>query len=613
MVLENYLMNAPVEYKHEAVEEQETSLSDYLSILGRRKKAFLLTLGAITALAIGIAASLPPVYRSSATILIKQQAVANELLNTAVEEDPGERLEILIRGVMTKPNLLRIVEKYNLFSDYRDDVSEGAILRKVQKGIGVKMLNPELAGAKNRASRSIGTAFEVSFEYEHNPDVAQQVTNELTRLFLEKNTEGRKKHSAKTVAFLISEAKKIEKKLGKISSEFTVFKKKNSRLLPQQMEFLTSERERTDRELLTVIQEIRSIRASNIQLRGQLAGTKAYIYEDRTEIRNTSGEKVLSATGRLQTLQQKYHSLVAKYSEAHPSVRKVKKEIESLGGNVQAASASPLVTDNLEIAEVELAEARQKYSGGHPSIRQLEAKVARLRKEAVASGSIASNSREFNTLKRINPAFSSLKAGVSSGEAELQSLYDRRDSLQAKLDDFAKRMEGAPGIEQEYNGYSRRYEAALKQYRDLTDKLSKAQRKEAFENDEQGDQFALLEPPEMPMGPVKPNRPAIVMLGALLGLGVAFGLAMLLESLDNSITGRRALVAITGMQPIGTIPIILSKTEAESIQKQKMTQLLLYLGGLGGLLALIAWVHFSYMPLNEVWALISRKIELMMF
>ena len=605
-------MNAPVEYKQEFVDEQETSLSDYLSILGRRRKSFLLTTGVILSLAIGLAMSLPPIYRSSATILIQQQAISNKLLSSSVEQDLDSGLEMLIRGVMTKPNLLAIVEKFNLFSSYRNDLSEAAILKKVHKSIGVKMLNPELAGQKKSATQQ-GTAFEVSFEYEHDPDVAQQVTTELTRLFLEKNTEGRRKITAGTTAFLISETRKIEKKLGEISSKFTKFKKNNSRLLPQQMEFMTSERERTDRELLTVVQEIRSIRASNIQLRGQLAGTKAYMYEDRTEIRNTSGEKVLSATGRLQTLQQKYHSLVSKYSASHPSVKKVKKEIESLGGNVAGAGASPLATDNLEIAEVELAEARQKYSGDHPSIRQLEAKVAKYRNEAAVTGSIVSNSQEFNSLKRINPAFSSLKAGVSSGEAELQSLYDRRDSLQAKLDDFAGRMEGAPGVEQEYNRLNRDYEAALRQYRNITDKLSNAQRAEAFESEEKGDRFALLEPPEVPMGAVKPNRPAIVMLGGLLGLGIAFGLAMLLESLDNSITGRRALVAITGMQPIGTIPIILSKTEAQSIQRQKMTHLLIYLGVLGGLLAAIAWVHISYMPLDQLWALISRKIELMMF
>jgi len=605
-------MNAPVEYKQEYVDEQETSLSDYLSILGRRKKTFLTTAGLILSLAIGLAMSLPPVYRSSATILIHHQAISNELLSSSVEQDAGQGLEMLIRGVMTKPNLLKIVEKFDLFSNYRNDLNEGKILKKVHSSIGVKMLNPELAGQKKTPGQQ-GTAFEVSFEYEHDPELAQQVTTELTRLFLEKNLEGRRKITADTTAFLISETKKIEKRLGEISSKFTAFKKQNSRLLPQQMEFMTSERERTDRELLTVIQEIRSIRASNIQLRGQLAGTKAYIYEDRTEIRNTKGEKVLSATGRLQTLQQRYHALIAKYSGSHPSVKKVKKEIESLGGNVAAAGASPLATDNLEIAEVELAEARQKYSGDHPEIRQLETKVAQLRNESAAAGSIASNSKEFNTLKRINPAFSSLKAGVSSGEAELQSLYDRRDSLQAKLDDFAGRMEGAPGVEQDYNRFSRDYEGSLKQYRKITDKLSNAQRAEAFEKEEKGDRFALLEPPEVPMGAVKPNRPAIVMLGGLLGLGIAFGLSMLLESLDNSITGRRALVAITGMQPIGTIPIILSKTEAQSIQRQKMTNLILYLGIVGGLLAGIAWLHFSYMPLDELWAVVTRKIELMMF
>ena len=604
-------MNAPVEYKSEYIEEQETSLSDYLSILGRRKKWFWATLGLVLALAIGLAMSLPPVYRSSATILIQQQTIADEILRSSVEQDAGRGLEMLIRGVMTKPNLLAIVEKFDLFSDYKNSLSEGAILRKVEQSIGVEMLNPELAGVKSK-SKQIGTAFEVSFEYQHDPEMAQQVTSELTTLFLQKNTEDRKKVTAETTSFLAGEAKKTEEKMALIETEFTAFKAKNFRFLPQQVQFMTSERERTERELLSVEQEIRSIRASNIQLRGQLAGTKAYIYEDRTLIRNTAGERVLSATGRLQTLQQRYHSLTSKYSEAHPSVRKVKKEIESLGGSTEAAGGSPLNTDNLEIAEVDLAEARQKYSGDHPTIRRLEARVARLQNQA-ASGSIVSNAKEFNTLKRINPAFSSLKAGVSSGDAELQSLYGRRDSLLLKLDEYSGRMEGAPGVEQDFNRYSRNYEIALKEYRNITEKLSNAQRAETFESGEKSDRFALLESAEVPMGPIKPNRPAIVLLGGLLGLGIAFGFAMLLESLDDSITGRRSLVAITGMQPIGTIPVILSKSETQTIKRQKITHLLLYLAILGGLIAAIAWVHMNYIPLDQVWEKLSRKVELMMF
>jgi len=171
-------MNAPVEYKQEYVDEQETSLSDYLSILGRRKKAFLTTAGLILSLAIGLAMSLPPVYRSSATILIHHQAISNELLSSSVEQDEGQGLEMLIRGVMTKPNLLKIVEKFDLFSNYRNDLNEGKILKKVHSSIGVKMLNPELAGQKKTPGQQ-GTAFEVSFEYEHDPELAQQVTTEL--------------------------------------------------------------------------------------------------------------------------------------------------------------------------------------------------------------------------------------------------------------------------------------------------------------------------------------------------------------------------------------------------------------------------------------------------
>ena len=600
-------MNAAVENSMNHVEEQETSLSDYIAIIGRRKKAFISVFALVLTIAIGLAMALPPVYRSTATILIQEpSSISSKLLGGGDDQGVNQTVESLVRSVLIKPNLLAIINKYNLYSDFRGRVTEQALAKKIEKSISVHMLNPEVAnvGKKGKGSKM---AVEVAFEIENSPQLAQKVATEVTNLFLSENEIKRKQVTGRTTEFLRKEAKKLEKELSVIEAQMTDFKEKNLGILPEQMRSIVAEQERTERELLGVQQQLSAIRASTIQLRGQLAGTKAYIYEDRTLIRNTEGEKVLSATGRLQTLQQEYHSLISKYSPNHPKVRKLKREIESLGGNVDAAGSSPLVNDNLELARVELAEAMQKYSPSHPEVKRLQAQVNRLEREATVVAPQTS-SKEFNTLRRINPVFSSLKSGIASGEAEIASLNQRKAQLQAKLDSYSSRMELAPHIEQEYNRIKRRYDDTLQELTDIRGKLSGAERVEALEDSDTNERFVLLEPPELPMSPIKPNRPAIIALGALLGLGLAFALAMLLESLDESVTGPGSLIGITGARPLGTVPIILSHSELVNYtHKRRLTTILTILGAILFVAGFI-WAFSEGGPLESIWVSVKQGV-----
>ena len=599
-------MNAAAESPREIVHEQETSLSDYIAIIKRRKNLFFTVVALVTTLAVGLALALPPVYRSTATILIQQPSLASTEFGGGQDMPIEQTIEAVVRSVLIKPNLMAIIEKYDLYSQYRDKVPEEVLLKKMENAIKVHMLNSEV-GNIGKKRKGGSTSIELAFEVQDDPELAQQVASELADLFLKENDVRQQELTGKTTEFLRKEASKLEEKLGEIEKELTSFKEKNLGLLPEQMATIVSEQERTERELLGVQQQIQAIRASTIQLRGQLAATDPFIYEDRTVIRNEEGDKVLSATGRLQALQQKYHSLIAKYSENHPKVRKVKREIESLGGNVDAVSASPLVNDNLEIAKVQLAEALEKYSPNHPEVKRLQAKVTRLEKEA-ALISPQTSSREFNTLRRVNPVFSSLKSGIASGEAELASLNARKAELQAKLDSYAARLELSPHVEQEYNRIKRRYDDTVKELKEVRDKLNDAERVEALESSDVNERFVLLEPPEVPVSPVKPNRPAIIALGVLLGFGLAFATAMLMESLDESVAGPNTLVAITGARPLGTIPIILSHSEAEAyVRNRRLVSLGVVVGVLGGI-AVIVWAFSESGPLASVWVSIKAFV-----
>ena len=74
---------------------------------------FVIVLAAFTAIAL----VLPPVYRSTGTILVEAQQIPDSLVRatTPASSSAGERVGVIIQRVMTRANILRIAEKFKLF------------------------------------------------------------------------------------------------------------------------------------------------------------------------------------------------------------------------------------------------------------------------------------------------------------------------------------------------------------------------------------------------------------------------------------------------------------------------------------------------------------------
>src|SRR5512147_1596534 len=91
-------------------------LSDYLAILRRRKKQILRTAVIVFLVSAILAFVIPPVYRSTATILIEQQEVPRELAQSTVTGYANQRLQIIQKRVLTDENLLKIAKKSQFYT-----------------------------------------------------------------------------------------------------------------------------------------------------------------------------------------------------------------------------------------------------------------------------------------------------------------------------------------------------------------------------------------------------------------------------------------------------------------------------------------------------------------
>jgi uncharacterized protein involved in exopolysaccharide biosynthesis len=99
--------------------EEIKGLGDYLTVLLRRKKQFMIAAAIILAISVLLAVGLPSIYQSKATILIEQQEIPTDLVRSTVTSYAGERIQVISQKVMTTDNLSKIINDYDLYKTDR--------------------------------------------------------------------------------------------------------------------------------------------------------------------------------------------------------------------------------------------------------------------------------------------------------------------------------------------------------------------------------------------------------------------------------------------------------------------------------------------------------------
>src|SRR5689334_16256533 len=102
-----------------AIPVTSRSPADYLAAARRRRVPA--TIGAVAVLltALGFAFLWPATYRATGTILIEQQEVPVDLVRSMVSSYADQRIQMISQRVMTSDNLMRIIDRYQLYPDKR--------------------------------------------------------------------------------------------------------------------------------------------------------------------------------------------------------------------------------------------------------------------------------------------------------------------------------------------------------------------------------------------------------------------------------------------------------------------------------------------------------------
>ncbi|BCO31801.1 chain-length determining protein [Thiohalobacter sp. COW1] len=569
------------------MEENTKDLSDYLSAFKRRRSAIAATFLVIFTLGVIIALVWPPTYESSATILIEEQEVPRELVQSTVTSYAAQRIQMISQRVMTRANLMELIEKYGLYRDELERQTTEEVLASMREDIGVETISAEVIDPRTGRPMPATIAFELSFKGE-NPDQVQKVASELTNLYLNENLKERTSQAAQSLAFLSGEANRLKRRIGSLESELSAFKEQHLHSLPEQAQLTTQLMDRTERQLDDVDNQISALEDRKFYLEGQLGQIEPH------------GQNVeMNPAARLKALRTQYFALSARYSPDHPDVRRLQREIESLEQETGLGPDRASLLEERDRLQTELASLREKYAPEHPDVVKLQKTVDELNAQIAQTPETPPAQRAPD-----NPAYVTLQSQLESTLNDIRAQEAKKLQLEADLKKYEQRLAAAPEVEREYRAMQRELQNAVAKYQEITAKEMQAQVAQQLESESKGERFTLIDPAALPEEPVSPNRPAIVFLSFVLALGSGFGLAAVAESLDHTIRGARGVANTLQVMPLAAIPY--QRTEGETRKRRNRKWKVLGGTAVAVLIAVLA-VHFFMSPLDVLWFRILRK------
>ena len=500
----------------EEVEEQEGSQFDLARIVGivrRRHIHFLapLFLGWIAVW--GSSWFLPARYKSTTLILVEQPTMPKNYVEPNVNDDLQDRLQSITQQILSRTRLLLIIDKVHLYAGERQLNTPDKKVAEMRKETDIELVRDP----QNQAI----TAFNVSFSAP-DPHVAQQVTGELTNLFIDENSRVREQESENTTQFISDQLASARSSLADQDAKVRAFEAAHEGELPDQEQ-------------------------SNLQI---LSGLQQ-------ELQNE--QDALNAAKQHQVYTQ---SLLDQYRAAQGTGRT----------DTGAPTGLGEIDERLDTLRAKLADLGTRYTDRYPEVQQTKAEIAKTEKEReqlIASLKSKADSKNAgpsgDTQTMADPMQSGpllqLQSQLHADQIEIGNRTEAIANLKTRINDYQTRLSQEPAVEQQLSDLNRGYEQSQANYNDLLKKENDSQMATSMEQMQEGERFTMIDPPSLPIKPDFPNR--LKMCGAGLGVGFALGVLLVaaLEFFDDRLHSDKQIQSLLPVAVISEVPEIVTPSD----------------------------------------------------
>lgn len=225
---------------------------------------------------------------------------------------------------------------------------------------------------------------------------------------------------------------------------------------------------------------------------------------------------------------------------------------QTIGGPHEDTLEQQLATQQTELIALQA-----HYTPDHPDVIKLKQDIAALKKKIDENAAPAKEKTASPPAPAVeSPEIQRLRFQIHQTETLISQKTHEQARLKQQLNTYQARVSMSPMVEQRFKELTRDYQTALQFYNDLLSKRSQSEMATSLERRQQGEQFRVMDPADLPEKPSFPNRPAFA--GGGLGIGLALGIAitLLLELRDKTLRTENDIEHFLRLPILALVPLI---------------------------------------------------------
>lgn len=503
-----------------------STLHDFLALLIRRKWVILAAFFALAGLSFVIARAIPNAYISDTMIQIQQREVPTDFVKDLISGTTDQRLTAIEQTILSRTNLLKIADQFESSMIHYRGLSDEKKVAKMRKQIQIEFPTERLRGTYTPI-----THVRISFK-DQNPDLAQKVTGRLASLFIEQDSRAREEQVFGTNEFLTGELNKITEQLQQSETKLKELKGRYRYELPDQLETNLRTLDRLQLQKTANTEALDRQITLQLNLERQLSETAQNLSKEAIIRGETAARRPNPQVELYRKKEQEYKDLLAKATEKHPDVIRMRTELESLRKDIPP--------EDFELIDPQ------------PTTKTV-------------------------TTTEANPVYQNLIAQARLVKTEIEIREREKQSIDNEIAKYNQRVQNAPRVEQEVAETMRTHDDLRKQSDDLRSKLSQAKLSESLESKQKGAQFAIIDPASLPLEPAPPSRKMIFFYGLCISFAIGVGLGVLLDLFSLNVYTGSELERFLKAPVLVEIPQITSPVDILRARRRNAAYALIFM------------------------------------
>jgi polysaccharide chain length determinant protein (PEP-CTERM system associated) len=378
---------------------------------------------------------------------------------------------------------------------------------------------------------------QVSFQG-RDPQTVFQVIDTLISNFIKNNMQAQQEDTNGALSFFQGQVNDFRVQMENAEAALRAYKEKHLIDLPGNINNNLQQLSTAQTNLLATNLELQQAKLRYESLKKQLAGHKEIVVSETTQ-------------------------------EPNPLVMNLRQKIAEL--------------------EIQLTTLRGQYTDKHPKIIEIRDEIIQTQKK-LEQESEKTVSRQVSS---INPIYQNLVQQIEEAQIKIETLTAAKRDLEQTVQRLQVSAGNIPLEEQELARLTRNATAYTNLYNLNLNKLAEAQASSKLEAQEKTVRYILLDPPRLPIKPIKPKPIKIIFLGCIMGMLIGLGTGLGMEYVDQTFTTVEELQRFTKIPVLGFISPIITEQEL----RRKKWKRAISISGIVILIIILIVLLIKYYPI----------------